>query len=111
MPVTQTDSGLRLWLAGLWAGLASAAICYAEYLGLGAVLGPALLGYGDQSKSVGTLLVVLSACLSGLLLAWRRMPYLAGPRGASLSMLVLCLVGLQKLLPGTAAQQLPVLAS
>ncbi|MEG2999397.1 MAG: SulP family inorganic anion transporter [Comamonas sp.] len=111
MPVTQTDSGLRLRLAGLWAGLASAAICYAEYLGLGAVLGPALLGYGDQSKSVGTLLVVLSACLSGLLLAWRRMPYLAGPRGASLSMLVLCLVGLQKLLPGTAAQQLPVLAS
>lgn len=111
MSVTPSSAGLRLKLAGLWAGLASAAICYAEYLGLGAVLGPALLGYGDQSKSVGTLLVVLSACLSGLLLAARGLPYVAGPRGASLSILVLCLMGLQTWLPGTAAQQLPVLAS
>ena len=93
----------------LWAGLASAAICYAEYLGLGAVLGPALLGYGDQSKSVGTLLVVLSAIVASLLLGLRKYPFLAGPRGASLSMLVLGLLWLQSHFSVTARQQLPIL--
>ena len=93
----------------LWAGLASAAICYAEYLGLGAVLGPALLGYGDQSKSVGTLLVVLSALVASLLLGLRKFPLLSGPRGASLSMLVLALLFIQSHFSVTASQQLPLL--
>ena len=93
----------------LWAGLASASICYAEYLGLGAVLGPALLGYGDQSKSVGTLLVVLSAIVASLLLGLRKYPFLAGPRGASLSMLVVGLLALQSHFSVTASQQLSLL--
>ena len=105
--VPQTLAGL----GHLWAGLASAAICYAEYLGLGAVLGPALLGYGDQSKSAGTLLIVLSALIASLLLGVRGIPMLAGPRGASLSILVLTLLWLQSHFAVTARQQLPLLAS
>lgn len=102
---TATTTPSPSWLAGLWAGLATATICYAEYLGLGAVLGPALLGYGDQSKSVGTLLVVLSASVACMSVAWRRIPYVAGPRGASISVLVLGLLFLQKTFPTTAGQQ------
>lgn len=111
MPITPTsaDHHRPSWWTGLWTGAATAAICYAEYLGLGAVLGTALLGYGDQSKSVGTLLVVLSACISCAWLVLRRLPYLAGPRGASLSALVLSLLLMQQYFPGNASQQVAVL--
>lgn len=97
-------------LGSAWAGLASAVICYAEYLGLGAVLGPSLLGYGDQNKSVATLLVVLSASVACLVLGLQRRQVLAGPRGASLSILVLALLWLHSHFSFTAAQQLGLLA-
>ena len=98
------------WLKGLGAGFASALVCYPEYLGLGAVLGPVLLGYGDQSKSVGALLVILSAALAGLVLALTRIKLIAGPRAASLSILVLALATLQSWFSPTAVQQIPLLA-
>lgn len=102
------NAGRAWWLRGcsaLWAGVLSAWICYAEYLGMGAVLGTALLGYGDHNKATGTLLVVLSACVSCLLLAVQRRPYLAGPRGASLALLVTALVWLQTHHPASATAQ------
>lgn len=98
-----------MYVGNAWAGMASAVICYVEYLGLGAVLGPALLGYGDQSKAVGTLLVLLSACIASLIFGLRRASLLAGPRGASLSVLVLVLLWLQVHFSVTAQQQLAIL--
>lgn len=98
-------------LGVLWAGVVSAAICYAEYLGLGAMLGTALLGYGDQSQAMGTLLVVLAACISCLVLCARRFPVIAGPRGASLSILVLGLLSIQALYPVSGSGQLLVLVA
>lgn len=99
------------WARNAWAGMASATICYAEYMGLGAVIGPALLGYGDQSKSVGTLLVLLAASLSCVIWCFRNAAILAGPRGASLSVLALVLMWLQAHFSITAAQQLPMLGA
>ena len=105
----RVSPGSFAWLGHAWAGMASAVICYAEYLGLGAVLAPALLGYGDQSKSAATLLVVFSACVACLLLSLRGIPFLAGPRGASLSVLVMALPWLQAHFSTTAHQQLLLL--
>ena len=93
----------------LWAGFASAVICYAEYLGMGALLGSYLLGHGDQAKSVGTLLVVASAIIGTLCLAARRLPFLAGPRGASMGMLVFALAWLQTQFPTTSSGQVMLL--
>ena len=101
---------MRRVIGGLWAGWVSAAICYAEYVGLGAMLGNALIGYGDQSKAVGTLLVVLAASITCLILSLRRLPLLGGPRAASLSILVLALLSLQSHYPTSSAGQLAVLA-
>jgi len=93
----------------LWAGSVSAVICYAEYLGLGAMLGAALVGYGDQSQAMGTLLIVLAACISCLVLCAKRFPVIAGPRGASLSVLVLGLISIQSMQPTSGSEQLLIL--
>lgn len=102
---------MRQWMGALWAGGISAAICYVEYVGLGAMLGTALLGYGDQSQAMGTLLVVLAASLSCVVMALRRLPVIAGPRGASLSILVLGLLTLQSSFPVAGTGQLLVIAA
>lgn len=81
MSVTDQRGKASQWPGSLWAGVGSAVICYANTWPWEPMLAPALLGYGAQSKSVGTLLVVASAALACLLLAWRKVPYLAGPRG------------------------------
>lgn len=97
MPVNpETPLGrARHWLLSGWAGVMSAIVCYAEYLGMGALLGSALLGQGSQAKSVGTLLIVASAVIACLCLAACGRPFLAGPRGASLSVVVAALLSLQ----------------
>ena len=110
-PQSEAQSRSAVVLGSLWAGVGSAVICYVEYVGLGAVLGPALLGYGAQSKSVGALLVVASAALACLILAWRRTPMLAGPRGAGMAVLVLSLLWLQQQFPSSAATQVILLAA
>lgn len=102
---------MRNWIGALWAGAVSAAICYAEYLGLGAMLGAALLGYGAQSQAMGTLLIVLAASLSCLVLGLRRLPVIAGPRGASLSILVLGLLTLQSSFPVAGSGQLLIIVA
>lgn len=102
---------MRQLIGAVWAGSISAAICYAEYLGLGAMLGTTLLGYGDQSQAMGTLLVVLAASISCLVLAIRRLPVIAGPRGASLSVLVLGLMTLQIQFQVSRTDQLLLLAT
>ena len=115
-PMTPADQpaptkGALYVLGCLGAGGASALICYFEYLGMGAFLGSKLLGYGDQGKSVAVLLIVLSAIVACLVFAARGVPYLAGPRGASLSALLLALAQLQKDFPLSAAsQQISLLA-
>lgn len=93
------------WLGAAGSGMASALPCYIEYLGLGAVLGTALLGYGASSQGMGALLVIASAAITCLWLAWRRIPMIAGPRAASLSVLVLSLWLLQQFFGLSAAQQ------
>lgn len=97
---------MRQWIGPLWAGGISAAICYVEYVGLGAMLGTALLGYGDQSQAMGALLVILTASISSVIMAVRRLPVIAGPRGASLSIMVLGLLALQSNFPVNGTGQL-----
>lgn len=103
--------GLGTVARGLWSGVLSAWICYAEYLGMGAVLGSALLGYGAQNKAAGTLLVVMSACIACCILAFSKKPYLSGPRGASLALAVVVLVWLRGLFPGPASDQVIQMAA
>lgn len=102
---------MRQWIGPLWAGGISAAICYVEYVGLGAMLGTALLGYGDQSQAMGALLVILTASISSVIMAVRRLPVIAGPRGASLSIMVLGLLALQSSFPVNGTGQLVVIAA
>lgn len=102
---------MRQLIGAFWAGSISAVICYAEYLGLGAMLGSTLIGYGDQSQAMGTLLVVLAASISCLVMAARRLPVIAGPRGASLSVLVLGLMTLQTQYQISRTDQLLLLAT
>ena len=110
--MTVSSSKVAWLVASAWAGILSALVCYIEYVGLGAVLGTALLGYGDQNKATGVLLVVVSASLACLCLALCRLPYLAGPRGASLALLVTALLSLQQVNSAApAASQIPLLCS
>ena len=102
---------MRRIFGSLWAGSISAAICYTEYMGLGAMLGTALLGYGAQSQTMGGLLVILAAAISSLVLCARKLPLIAGPRGASLSILVLGLVALQSYFPGSSSDQIALLVA
>jgi sulfate permease, SulP family len=68
------------------AGAVTAAVFYAEYIGLGVVLGGALPGPGGAE--LGNRLVMGAVVVSCLLGAALRQPLLAGPRAASLAVLV-----------------------
>jgi MFS superfamily sulfate permease-like transporter len=78
-----------VWRRTLGDGLAggvTAAVFYAEYIGLGVVLGGALPGPGGAE--LGNRMVVGAVLVSCLLGAALRQPLLAGPRAASLAVLV-----------------------
>lgn len=83
-------------LVDLWAGCATALIFYVEYLGLGSLLGSAVLPGMPNGAALGAMLVmvpVVAACLFGLT---SRGAALAGPRAASTSLsaaLLLLIVG------------------
>ena len=104
-PVRWFEHGLM----SAWSALASAIPCYAEYLGLGALLGSVLLGYGAKSQGAGALLVITSAAVLCMFLGLVRQPYVAGPRAASLSVLVVCLASLSQGFALNAAQQAQLL--
>lgn len=68
------------------AGVLTAAVFYAEYIGLGAVLGAALPN--RSAAALGVLMVVGAVVISSLLALAVRQPFIAGPRAASLTVLV-----------------------
>lgn len=73
-------------LVDLWAGAATALIFYVEYLGLGSLLGAAVLPGMPNGAALGAMLVmvpVVAACLFGFA---SRGAGLAGPRAASTSL-------------------------
>lgn len=80
MPATRT------LLADALAGGLTAAVFYAEYTGLGAVLGAALPG--RASAALGGLMVIGAVVISSLLALAVRQPFIAGPRAASLAVLI-----------------------
>lgn len=77
-------------VGNVMAGVLTALIFYAEYISLGATLGGHLDGAGKSAQALGSMLVigaVLMCCLSSL--CWRLpIPLLAGPRAASLLLLL-----------------------
>jgi MFS superfamily sulfate permease-like transporter len=95
-------------LVNLWAGAASAGIFYAEYLGLGASLGHALLGDTPTASATGSLLVLLSVVLGALWALPGQAVFLAGPRGASVAILGGLAAWLGHSLGSTPAQQATV---
>ena len=80
------SSGWRDAPANALAGCLTAAVFYAEYTGLGAGLGAVLPGSGGAATgSVMVVGAVVLSCLVGLL---SSRPLLAGPRAASLAVLI-----------------------
>ncbi len=77
---------LRRTAGNLLAGSVTAAVFYAEYIGLGVVLAGALPGPGGAA--LGSALVVGAVLVNCLLGAIVRRTLLAGPRAASLAVLV-----------------------
>lgn len=76
----------RLVCTDALAGCLTAAVFYAEYTGLGAALGVALPGRGAAALgSVMAIGAVVVSCFLALLL---RQPLIAGPRAASLAVLI-----------------------
>ena len=82
---------LRPWLGDVFAGVLTATVFYTEYISLGATLGGHIAGVGkDAAPAVGSLLVlgaVWVSCLSALLWFLPK-PLLAGPRAASLLIMI-----------------------
>jgi MFS superfamily sulfate permease-like transporter len=81
----------RRCLGDVVAGVLTAIVFYAEYISLGATLGGHIAGVGkDAAPAVGSLLVlgaVWMSCLSALLWFLPK-PLLAGPRAASVLILI-----------------------
>jgi MFS superfamily sulfate permease-like transporter len=72
----------------MFAGCFTAIVFYAEYIGMGVVLGGALPGPVASSVALGCSMVVGAVIVSCALGAALREPLLAGPRAASLAVLV-----------------------
>lgn len=77
---------IRTFFTDALAGGLTAAIFYAEYIGLGALLGSALPG--RTSAALGGLMAVGAVVVSSLLALVVRQPFIAGPRAASLAVLI-----------------------
>lgn len=77
----------RSVLPNLWAGAATAVVFYGEYLGLGSVLGSALVGEGTVATAMGTLLILGAVFVGCLLSLASPHVFLGGPRAASIAVL------------------------
>lgn len=78
----------RCALGDLFAGGFTAVVFYAEYIGMGVVLGGALPGPVASGVALGCTMVVGAAIVNCVLGVTLRQPLLAGPRAASLAVLV-----------------------
>ena len=96
-PATLTT---RTLLTDALAGGLTAAVFYAEYTGLGALLGAVLPG--QKSAAQGSLMVIGAVVISSLLALAVRQPFIAGPRAASLAVLI---VGMKFATEHAAAQE------
>ena len=76
----------RTWVTDALAGALTAAVFYAEYIGLGATLGATLSGRTGQA--LGGLMVIGAVVVSSVMALAVRQPFVAGPRAASLAVLV-----------------------
>lgn len=84
MPISKPV--VRTLFTDALAGGITAAVFYAEYIGLGAALGAALPG--RSAAALGVLMVTGAVVVSSLLAITVRQPFLAGPRAASLAVLI-----------------------
>ena len=78
---------LRVFFADVFAGGLTAAVFYAEYIGIGALLGAVLPG--RSSFALGGLMVIGAIVISSVLALAVRQPLIAGPLAASLAVLIL----------------------
>ena len=84
--MTTSKLSIRTVFTDALAGVLTAAVFYAEYTGLGAVLGAALPG--RAAAALGGLMVIGAVVVSSLLALAVRQPFIAGPRAASLAVLI-----------------------
>ena len=77
---------LRTFFADAFAGGLTATVLYAEYIGIGALLGAALPG--RASFALGGLMVIGAVVINSLLAIAVRQPLISGPRAASLAVLI-----------------------
>lgn len=69
-----------------WAGVLTAVVFYAEYISFGAALGSTISG--RSGAAMGALMVLGAVLLASLVAAFLPRPLLAGPRGASVAVLI-----------------------
>ena len=81
-----SNLSLRAFFADAFAGGLTAAVFYAEYIGIGALLGAALPG--RASFALGGLMVIGAVVISSVLALTVRQPLISGPRAASLAVLI-----------------------
>ena len=84
--MTVPDSSIRPLFTDALAGGLTAAVFYAEYTGLGAVLGAVLPG--RTAPALGGVMVIGAVLVSSLFALAVRQPFIAGPRAASLAVLI-----------------------
>lgn len=86
--LAESPSRWRCALGDMFAGCFTAVVFYAEYIGMGVVLGQALPGPVASSVALGCTMVVGAVIVNCVMGAALREPLLAGPRAASLAVLV-----------------------
>lgn len=84
--VNASRPSVRIFFMDTLAGTLTAVVFYAEYIGLGAVLGVALPG--RSAIALGGLMVIGAVVVSSFLAVAVREPFIAGPRAASLGVLI-----------------------
>ena len=84
--VSISRQSARILFSDLLAGSLTAAIFCAEYIGLGAVLGAVLPG--QSAPALGALMVIGAVAVSSALALAVKQPFIAGPRAASLAILI-----------------------
>ena len=83
---TVSKLSFPVFFTDAFAGGLTAAVLYAEYIGIGALLGAALPG--RTSFALGGLMVIGAVVISSVLALAVRQPFIAGPRAASLAVLI-----------------------
>lgn len=96
--------------ADVWAGCATAVIFYIEYLGLGSLLGEALLPGLPDGAALGTMLVIVPVVACSLLAVLSHGAALSGPRAASMVVATKLLLVLVAAFPGLQGSKTLLLA-